>query len=107
MHFLVVWAPTAHCMHVRLLELAYMTEIDSAGWVRVAHACLRVKAHGEQHLLQHIENKVKQLKHTFATYVYNHCNIYNIHIEHLQHTYETGETFRTYTCNICNIQMKA
>jgi hypothetical protein len=42
---------TAHCVHARLLALARMIEICSAGWVREARACPRVKAHGEQHLL--------------------------------------------------------
>jgi hypothetical protein len=32
-----VWALTAHCVHIRLLELAHMTEMDSVGrvWQRV------------------------------------------------------------------------
>jgi hypothetical protein len=28
-----VWTLTVHCVHIRLLELAHMTEIDSVGWV--------------------------------------------------------------------------
>jgi hypothetical protein len=47
---------------------------------------------------------MKNLEHTFATYVYSHCNIcnipiyfYNIYIKHFQHAYETPETLETYT----------
>jgi hypothetical protein len=46
-----IWAVTAYCVHIRLLELACMTEIGSAGWVRAARACSRVQAREEQHLL--------------------------------------------------------
>jgi hypothetical protein len=46
-------------------------------------------------------NKVKQIKHTFTTYVYNQCNICNIQIKHSLHTSETDEAFGTYTYNIC------
>jgi hypothetical protein len=34
-----------------------MTEIGNAEWVRAARACPRVRARGEQHLLQHTETK--------------------------------------------------
>jgi hypothetical protein len=60
------WPATALCMHfdprvlgrlgcVQLLELACMTEIGRASCVHVVRACLRVRAHGEKHLLQNIE----------------------------------------------------
>jgi hypothetical protein len=51
----VIWALTVRCVHVRLLELARMIEMGSTEWVRAARACLRVRARGEQHLLQHNE----------------------------------------------------
>jgi hypothetical protein len=48
---------------------------------------------------------MKHWKQTFATYVYNHCNICNIpiyfcniHLKHLQHT---SKTFKTYAYNMC------
>jgi hypothetical protein len=43
----VIWALTACYVHVRLLELACMIEIGSAGWVHSARACPRVRARGE------------------------------------------------------------
>ena len=65
-----------------------------------------------QHLDKHTYNirLKKQIKHweqTFATYVYNHCNIcniliyfYNIHTKRLQHTSNTSEILETYACNM-------
>ena len=50
---------------------------------------------------------MKHWEQTFATYVYNHCNICNIpiyfcniHLKHLQHTSETSETLKIYACNM-------
>ena len=52
-----IWTLIVNYVHVRLLELARMTEIGSVGWVCAALACPRVKAHGEQHLLQHTKTR--------------------------------------------------
>ena len=55
----------------------------------------------------HPKTQMKHWKQTFATYVYNHCNIcnisiyiYNIRMKQLQHTHETPETYETYACNM-------
>jgi hypothetical protein len=49
----------------------------------------------------HPKIQMKHWKQSFATYMYNHCNIcnisiyfYNIHMKQLQHTY------KTYACNM-------
>jgi hypothetical protein len=50
---------------------------------------------------------MKHWKHTFATYMYTHCDICsipiyfcNIHTKHLQHASEASETLETYASNI-------
>jgi hypothetical protein len=52
-----------------------------------------------------LKKQMKHWKQTFATYVYNHCNIpiyfRNIHIKHWQHTSETSATLETDACNMC------
>jgi hypothetical protein len=40
---------------------------------------------------------MKHLKHTLATCVYSHCNIYNTQIKHLKYTSETHENTRNMT----------
>ena len=64
--------------------------------------------HSDKHTCNiRLKKQVKHWEQTFATYVYNHCNICNIqiyfcniHTKHLQHISETSETIKTYACNM-------
>ena len=60
--------------------------------------------HSDKHTCNiRLKKQVKHWEQTFATYVYNHCNIYNIPIyfcnirmKQLKHTSKTTETLETY-----------
>jgi hypothetical protein len=52
-----IWTLTVRCVHIRLLKLARMIEIGSAQWVCALRVCPRIRACGEEHLLQHAETR--------------------------------------------------
>lgn len=44
-----------------------------------------------------LKKQMRHLEHTFARYMYSHCEMCNVHLKHLQYSSETPKTLETHT----------